>query len=226
MFSLTQLTTQINARLTEEQSLFSELWEYFSEKYFTPQYGDYEHITVGTSAMVSLRTIVFGFFIGINIAAILAIYNKRFLGDFVRTLISSDAFSPETAKTLTELGYIKNTTIRSELRRGATLRRVVKCVEEEEYLAGLEEKRREFEAAEHPRGEKFKETRFAIDFATAHFYIPEKDKYTAEIKFEKKGTNWLTFAAVFVLSLLLVVLMFWLTPEMLQMLDNFLSIFG
>lgn len=205
----------------ESKSLIGELWEYFVDKYFTPHYGDYEHINLGSSSMVSLQTIVFAFFIGINIAAVMSVFDKRVLGDFARTLIRDEALSPDRAKTLMELGYFKNTAIRSSLRSGHTLRRVVKCVEEEEYYASLEQKRQEIESA----GQKFKSVPFKIDFETAHFYIPEQLKYTAEIKFEKKGTNWLTVAGVFVASLLLMIGVFWIFPDILQMLDNFLSMF-
>lgn len=205
----------------ESKSLIGELWEYFVDKYFTPHYGDYEHINLGSSSMVSLQTIVFAFFIGINIAAVMSVFDKRVLGDFARTLIRDEALSSDRAKTLMELGYFKNTAIRSSLRSGHTLRRVVKCVEEEEYYASLEQKRQEIEAS----GQKFKSVPFKIDFETAHFYIPEQLKYTAEIKFEKKGTNWLTVAGVFVASLLLMIGVFWIFPDILQMLDNFLSMF-
>ena len=208
------------AALEAEQSLISELWDYFNEKYFSPQYGEYEHFTVEASSLVSFRNIVFAFFIGINIAAIMAIFDKRVLGDFARKLIREEALSPETAMTLSELGYYKNTAIRSSLRSGYTLRRVVRCVEEEQYNAALKQKRLEFEAS---GGKKFREVPFKVDFETAHFYIPDELKYTAEIKFNKKGTNWLTFAGVFVGSVAVMFLTFWLYPDILQLIDNFLS---
>ena len=174
------------------------------------------------SSLVSFRNIVFAFFIGINIAAIMSIFDKRVLGDFARKLIREEALSPETAMTLSELGYYKNTAIRSSLRSGYTLRRVVRCVEEEQYNAALEQKRLEFEAS---GGKKFREVPFKVDFETAHFYIPDELKYTAEIKFNKKGTNWLTFAGVFVGSVAVMFLTFWLYPDILQLIDNFLSMF-
>ena len=67
-----------------EPSLIKELYDYFVNKYFTPQYGDYNHIELGNSSMISLPMILVAFFIGVNIAAIYAIFNKRVLGDFVR----------------------------------------------------------------------------------------------------------------------------------------------
>lgn len=205
----------------ESKSVIAELWEYFVDKYFTPHYGDYEHITVGSSSMISLQSIVIAFFIGVNIASVMAVFDKRVLGSFARALIRDEALSPDRAKTLSELGYFKNTAVRSSLRSGHTLRRVVKCVEEEEYYASLEQKQQEAEAA----GQKFKSIPFKMDFETAHFYVPEELKYTAEIKFEKKGTNWLTVAGVFVVSLLLMIGVFWILPDILQMIDNFLGMF-
>lgn len=217
-------------KLNDEQSLISELFEYFKDKYFTPQFGDYQHFSVGTDSGVSLQTIVFGFFIGINLASLVMIFDRRVLGNFVRKLISDECLSPEKAKTLTDLGYFKNSAIRGNLKSGVTLRRVVRCVEEDEYNKSLEEKRAEYDAESTPDGSgkkkrrpAFREVPFVIDFKTAHFYIPNDLKYTAEIKFEKKGTNWLSFFAVLVISLAIMLIVIQFIPDLLQMLDNFLT---
>lgn len=253
------------AVLTDEPSLISELYEYFKEKYFTPEFGDYTHFSIGSGSMLSLQTLLFGLFVGVNLAALLAIFNKRVLGDFVRKLLSEECSSPESAKTLRELGFIKNTAVRGSLRSGVTLRRIVRCVETDEHNRALEEKRREYEAANNPpahpdapvseadddapagektvaaplpganlpnsspkkvRGAAFCEIPFKINFDTAHFYIPKELKYTADIKFEKKGTNWLAFFAVLILSVVMMILIIKLLPELLQMLDNFFNIFS
>ena len=65
-----------------------------------------------------------------------------------------------------------------------------------------------------------------MDVSTAHFYIPEDLKYTAELKFEKKGTDWLSFVLVLVGSIVLALLIIWAVPELLQMTDNFLGMFS
>ena len=218
-----QSTTRLFSYLSSQPSLFEELWQYFSEKYFTPQFGDYEYINLAESSLVSLPMISIAIVIGMCLAAVAAIFNKRYLGDFARALISVEALSPETAQTLEQLGYLKNTTIRSSLRSGATLRRVVKCVEEEQYYAEMQKKREEFEQTNTDPKAKFKEMPYKIDVSTAHFYIPEELKYTAELKFEKKGTDWLAFLAVLVGSILLGLLLIWVVPELLQMTDNFLG---
>lgn len=220
------LSHQISKALSEQPSLLEELWEFWKNKYFTPQYGDYQYIRVGGQSMISLQTIVLAFIIGFVLAAVAAIYNKRFLGNFVRTLLSVDAIGPENAKTLEELGYLKNTTIRSALKRGSALRSVVYCVEEQQHLAEVEQKRLEFEQSKTDPRAKFVETPFKLDPSTAHFYIPEQKKYTADIKFEKKGTNWLVFGIVVVGAIALGILAIWLIPDLLQMLDNFIGMFA
>lgn len=221
-----RLTTRLFSHLSSEPSLFEELWEFYKDKYFTPQFGDYEHIELAESSLVSLPMVAIAVVIGMCIAAIAAIFNKRYLGDFARTLISAEALSPETAQTLEQLGYLKNTTIRSSLKNGTTLRRVVKCVEEEQYYNAMKEKREEFEQTNTNPKVKFKEIPYKIDVSTAHFYIPEDLKYTAELKFEKKGTDWLSFALVLAGSIVLALLLIWVVPELLQMTDNFLGMFS
>jgi hypothetical protein len=212
--------------LTSEPSLFEELWEFYKDKYFTPQFGDYEHIEIAESSLVTLPMVAVAAIIGMCLAAIAAIFNKRYLGDFARALISAEALTPESAQTLEQLGYLKNTTIRSSLKNGTTLRRVVKCVEEEQYYAELKKKREEFEQTNKDPKAKFKEVPFKMDVSAAHFYIPEDLKYTAELKFEKKGTDWLSFMLVVVGSIALALLLIWVVPELLQMTDNFLGMFS
>ena len=221
-----RLTTRLFSRLSSEPSLIEELWEFYKDKYFTPQFGDYEHIEIAESSLVSLPMVAIAAVIGMCIAAIAAIFNKRYLGDFVRTLISAEALSPETAQTLEQLGYLKNTTIRSSLKNGTTLRRVIKCVEEEQYYDAMKKKREEFEQTNTDPKAKFKEIPYKMDVSTAHFYIPEGLKYTAELKFEKKGTDWLSFVLVLVGSIVLALLIIWAVPELLQMTDNFLGMFN
>ena len=221
-----RLTTRLFSRLSSEPSLIEELWEFYKDKYFTPQFGDYEHIEIAESSLVSLPMVAIAAVIGMCIAAIAAIFNKRYLGDFVRTLISAEALSPETAQTLEQLGYLKNTTIRSSLKNGTTLRRVIKCVEEEQYYDAIKKKREEFEQTNTDPKAKFKEIPYKMDVSTAHFYIPEDLKYTAELKFEKKGTDWLSFVLVLVGSIVLALLIIWAVPELLQMTDNFLGMFS
>ena len=54
-------------------------------------------------------------------------------------------------------------------------------------------------------------------------YIPEAEIYTAEIRYDKKGTNWLSFIGTLVLGLVVVLLLIQLMPDILQLVDNFIS---
>lgn len=189
---------------------------------FNPDLSGYEYINVGSGGFLP---IVIGLLVGFFLACCATVFDRRVLGDFVRHVISNECFSKESAKTLTELGYHKNAIIRGSLKSGVSLRRVVKCVEEEQFLADVEKKRKEYEAA-HANDRKapaFKAPKFVMDASVMHFYIPEDLKYTADVKFEKKGTNALTLAVAFVLFLAIALVVLYLLPDILQMIDNMLG---
>ena len=164
----------------------------------------YEYLGNAADSMTSLPMIIIGIFIGLAIASFGAVFNKRVLGDFVRKLLREEALSAESAKTLAELNYQRNPVIRSSLRKGVTLRRVVRCREEEEYLAAIETKQTEYEEQRKndPSLPKFKAEAFRVDPDEHHFYIPEELKYMADVKFEKKGSTWLG-AIVFIVVLVI-----------------------
>lgn len=224
---LLTLMTALRLADTSEMPLWKELWEFWKAKYFTMDLSGYEHLDMGSGHLVSLPQIILGLVIGVLIASFAAIFNKRVLGDFVRVMLQYECHSVEKAKTLEELGYLKNTTIRSALRRGVNLRRVVHCVEEEEFAREVEQQRQAYEQSrvDNPSLPAFVEPTFQMDVNTAHFYIHEKDIYMADIKFEKKGTNWFSFFWVVVACIAFLFLAFYLLPDIFQYLDNFIGIF-
>lgn len=186
-----------------EKSLLRELWEYFYDTYFNPsEY--YENLNVGTGTMLSVRVIILGLCIGICVAAFAAVFNKRVLGDVVRKILGMEALSPESALTLEELGFENKPIIRLAVRKSTSLRRVVKCVEEQEFDKNQAEKLKEYqqERKKNKKAPKFKEQIYKINPYADRFYIPEDMKYTADIKFEKKGNSW---AGAIIFSLIMVV---------------------
>ena len=74
---------------------------------------------------VSFELVVWCVYAGIMIAGIMAVYNKRFLGEFVRKLIDEEAFSPDKALTLEELGLEKNSLLKYEIKRGVVFKSIV-----------------------------------------------------------------------------------------------------
>lgn len=206
-------------------SIFSELWEWIYERLFQPEY-DYSYISVNDSGILSLQNIIIGIMIGFFIAACMSVFDRRVLGDFVRRVLSCECCSKETAMTLEELGYLKNSIIRGSLKNGVSLRRVVKCVEEEEFNEAVVQKRAAFEAANaDKKAPAFREPKFRMDTSTMHYYIPEEMKYMADVKFDKKGTNGLTVLLAFLVFLVLAVVALLVLPEILQMLDNVVGMF-
>ena len=208
---------------SEEKSLIEELWEYFEGKYLSVDLGRYEHISVGTGSVVTLRNLILGICAGFVIAAGMAAYHKNTWGGFVRKVIKTESLSADTAKTLSELGYEKSYAIKREMKRYSALSKVVKCVERETFEKDTEEKRQAY-IQERGSDEGFVAPKFVMDFETAHFYIPDEEHYRAEVRFENKGSGWRSFILVLIVSIILAVAVCFLLPDILQMIDNMIGI--
>ena len=208
--------------LTEEDTWFKILNDIFAL-----DMGQYENLGFGDFAFNNLRGIILGMVLGIIFASYLVIFNRRVHGDFIRSLINDDCSTPEKAKTLAEIGYLKNAAVRSALRSGNTYRGIVRCVEAEEYYAAREQARGEYEARVAASGEKapaFSSPEYHHDFAVSHFYIPEDIHFTATRRFEKKGTGIFSAVAITVISIVLFWALLKFLPDIMQYIDNFVGI--
>jgi hypothetical protein len=208
--------------LTEEDSWFKIINDVFSI-----EMGQYDNLGFGDFAFSNLRGIILGMILGIIFASYLVIFNRRVHGDFVRSLINDNCSTPAKAKTLAELGYLKNSAVRSALRTGNTYRGIVRCVEAEEYYASREQARGEYEARVAASGEKappFSSPEYHHDFTVSHFYIPEDIHFTATRRFEKKGTSVFSALAITVVSIILFWVVLKFLPDVLQYIDNFVGI--
>ena len=144
------------------------------------------------SAGLSVPIVILGLFLGLIIAAIFSVISKRMNGVFVHKLIDEGALSPETAKTLPELDFAHKLFIRYAVKRGVSLRRVMRCSEEEEYNRESAEKMEAYEErrkTEKKLPKNLKIPKFKIDPDEHHFYIPEELRVTAETKFDIKGIS-------------------------------------
>ena len=117
---------------SEEMSLLEELWSYLEEKYLTPQYGNYENITINSDSLVSPAMVFISVFLATMTAGVIMIFNKRILGRLVRRLMSRGAVGYENAKTIDELELSSSIPIRLFINR-YTLMRAVRCREEDDY---------------------------------------------------------------------------------------------
>ena len=212
--------------LASEKGLFEELWEYFEGKYFSVDMPYLENFTVESSALMSLRMIIIGITFGLIFGSIAAVFNKRYLGCFVRSLVDNDCLDRESAKTLQELGYQKDVAVRSVIKSGGTLSRWARCREEDEFFDNLKKMKEEFEAAHanDAKAPKFKEPEFKRDLDTMHFYVLEEKKYEAEVKFDSKGFNWGSVFLVTMASILLCAFACYILPDAIKMVDNFITI--
>ena len=209
-----------------DKSLIEELWEYFETTYFSPEMPNLDNFSFGSGTLVTMKTIIIGLTIGLIFASFITIYNKRYIGDFIRRMLRDECLDAGRAKTLEELGYSKSFGVKRAIRSGGTLERWVRCVEEDEFNAEMGKKRAEFEEAhkDDEKPPKFKEAEFKRDLSTMHFYIPEEKKYAADIKFDAKGANWGSFALVVVVSVLLCAFLSFILPDIITMIDNFISV--
>ena len=252
----------------KEQSVFKQLYEYFKEKFFSDYLGRYENFEFGTGKLITHNMIIFGILVGVIVAAALSIYNKRYLGNFVRKILDDGAISRESAKTVEELGFKNHFMIRLGLMGGKTFGKMIRCVEADEYYAemlgeksafpptspqetqeneeenaeqgrGLDQNSEETPESDENQGRDSEETGespeerhdrllkavkpYKIDIEHDRFYIREEDKYTAEFRYKKKGTNWFVFILIVIFCIFLADLVSFLLPDMIQLIDNFLT---
>lgn len=207
----------------DQMTLFEELWEYFEGKYFSVDLGRYEHISVGSGSLITLRNIVLGICIGIIIASAMMAYEKKKKGALVRKIIKNQCLWPEKAQTLAELGFENSYAIKRDLRRTTALSKVVRCVEREAHNQDVEAMRLAL-IEKNGNDDGFTPPPFIIDLDTAHFYIPDEEHYAADIRYDQKGFGWRSFLLVIIVSILLAALVCFLLPEMLQLVDNMIDI--
>ncbi len=203
-----------------------DTWFKIINDIFALDMGQYENLGFGDHAFANLRGIIIGMVAGIILAAYLSIFNRRVHGAFVSAVIDHNASTPATAKTLSELGYMKNSAVRSALKSGHTYRGIVRCVEAEEYYSARELARGQYEAEIAASGEKappFSSPEYKYDFEHAHFYIPEDKHFTAGLRFEKKGTSILSAILMTVASIVLLWAILHFLPDIMQYIDNFVG---
>lgn len=212
---------QILARLStpgEEPPFWQELWSAFYDTYVKSN-AEYENLAVGPGYMISLRTVIFGLFVALTVAVVISTINRRALTLFVRRLLKDGILSAETAKSLPELGLADRLWLRRAVRKSVSLRRVVICREEEEYLKTYDPENVARRLVRHNPD-------FRINPDEHHFYIPEEQKYAADVRFDKKGGSWLGAVALMVLLLISLILILVALPYVMETLNEFVGSFG
>lgn len=198
-------------------SSFKKWWETLSDRIFMDQ--SYENLN--ENSLFSVPLIVIGIFVGVAIALIVNVFTKRVLGEMVRKLLAEEVTSEASAKTLEELGLGKNPFLRHAVKGNVSLRRVVYCREEEEFLREEEKQR---ESADSPK--KFKYKPFRIQPKEHHFYIPEEQRDTAAVKFENKGTSFVALGILLLVLLVGLIAVLFALPHLMEWLDRLVGSIG
>lgn len=209
-----------------DSSFFEDLWDFIYGTYLSVD-GNYHNLGFDTGVITSVRVIALSMFIGTLLACVYMVYNKQVLGGAVRKMLSEEhnCRSQENAKTLSELGYAKNPFIKRAVQSSVSLRRVVRCVEEEEFYRSQAEKKTEYEE-KRKRGEKlpkFRELEYRIDFKTDRFYVPEELCGTAEQKFRSKGFSWVSAVVGIILLCIGFFIVLLVLPKVLTHIDEFIG---
>ncbi|MCI8387880.1 MAG: hypothetical protein HFE63_05375 [Clostridiales bacterium] len=157
-----------------------------------------ETITLGDNPITTLNIIVWSLYIGFIIGIGITVYNRCVLGTLIRKLIERQAFSDGGAVTVAELGC-GNPFIKFALREKGTLRRIV-------YMVG-----------DTP------ETRKRESFDTAKFYLPEQNIHRAEVVYGSSGMNIVSVLLSVLAFLVVVMVAFFVIPNLIQMLTNFIA---
>lgn len=207
-----------------ENSVFAELLEYLSTRYFTVDFGNYENFSVSSGAGVMARNLILAFAFGFIAAILLTAYTRVHLGGFVRRLIKAECNSPESAKTLYELGFFRSVSIRSALKRGSALRMAVRyCTPEDREAACVKTSLAEGETAPEIPERQLCEK---IDFMRDAFYVPESLRIRAELRFESKGSGWLPVLVAVVAIAVIAAVFCWFLPDVVQFADNLITVFA
>ncbi len=210
------------ASTSKEPTLIEELWEYFSKKYLTPNYGSYENIEIDQSSLTTTAMVIVAGFIAVMVGASVFIFTKRVLGRLVRRLIKNDAVSHESAKTLDELELGKSLAVRLFI-NGTTLSKAVRCREEDEFY-GIGEDGKSKDAYKVSLATPRK-LRYKRDPAKDHFYIPEEKKHHLSVRFTRKGTNPVTLLILAVVYIVMALIVVKILPSLVGFADGVIGSF-
>ena len=139
-----------------------------------------------------LNLIIWCTYIGFMIASVIYYYQKKVIGGFVRLVLEKGANSPDTALTLSELGYLKHPAIRKELSTHGALRKIVWEVEDN-YREG-------------ENGVLYCAREKALDLNLGKFYISEEKRIDAQLRYDNKGTDLFSLIIAAVIFFVIAVL--------------------
>lgn len=104
------------------------LFLYLEENYFSASLNAHYDNLPYTRTTTTLLMLVGGLSIGLLIASVIAVLQKKVMGKFIRRLLAAKAHSPESAKSLAELGLAKSGAVKHELSYLSVSRKLIATV--------------------------------------------------------------------------------------------------
>ena len=164
--------------MAEIYNFFGDIWDYLRETYWEVDLGAYNNFSLGALGTM-IPQIVLAIMIGIILASAAMLYERQYIGAFIRKLLAAEAKNEEKAIPLDETGYGKSALMKRMLcRRDTAVRKLVRFVGEE----------REERDPRTARGSL--QMKDNINFSAARFYIPEELSARAAVRYDEKGNNW------------------------------------
>ncbi|MBP5270492.1 MAG: hypothetical protein ILO42_06015 [Clostridia bacterium] len=199
------------------ESVFDWFSELLKER-LTVDFGQYDNLGLTDLSLGRIRMAVIAAFVAVIIASFVITLNRGVYGVLIERLNGENCHSPETAKTLGELGLGKNSAIRAAISQGSIYKGLVFCRSKDEF--DTERIRENLEATADGLPPSVKK-RYRFDFTRDRFYIPVKSSFAAEQKFEKKGSRLPMAIFVSVAAAVGLFLALFLLADILAFLDNF-----
>lgn len=177
----------------------------------------YENFDIDVNG-TSMPLIIWGIYIGIMLGVLGSILCRIYSSRIIQKLIKNGCCDAASAKTLEELGLRKQWFVRYMLKDTTVLRRSVLLANEavKPVKAG---KLKKFWYEKFLRDE----IPTKLDWDSARFYLPEENRIAAELRYrvEKHPIRNFILAAVGLFAVALFAN--FVIPELLQMLDNFIT---
>ena len=207
------------------KSTVEEMWDYFVENYLSGS-AEYPNLGLTENSIISVPVILAGLLIGTLLAVTITVYDNRVMGGFVREMLYRGALGREKALTLSDIDLAERSPVGRALRKSVGLRRIVHCIEEEDYYAELKRQREECEKKreEDPTIPEFKHTDYTFGEGE-HYYIPEDKKITAEIKYAKRGLKPWALIILIAVSVILFFALVFILPYILKLADQLVGYF-
>ncbi len=198
----------------EGGGVFSVLKDYFTELFFGDTVTRYDNFSFG-NPIVTYRLLIAALALGLIIASALMIYKRRVLGKLARELNRAEVFSPDKAKTLSELGLDRDRATVASLKRG-TLRRMIPSVDKDQHREKVQK------MIEDSKGKRVKLPELRPCPESDRYYLPTDECKRAALVsvFENKGNDLIGFILTVIFCVAAGAALFAAVPWFIELLDS------